>query len=157
MKLSARKDIDAPVADVFDICTDTATWERAALRRGVEIERKDTLSSFAPGMHWAIGFLWREKRRAAEVKLLSAERPTSMKFHAFGSLMDVMIEAEFVALSVRKSRIILRTEIKPRNLSARVIVQSLKLARGRIEAKYEAKLGQLAQELEQKIAARRKV
>jgi hypothetical protein len=80
-----------------------------------------------------------------------------MKFHAFGSLMDVMIEAEFVALSVRKSRIILRTEIKPRNLSARVVVQSLKLARGRIEARYEAKLAQLAQELEQKIAARRKV
>jgi hypothetical protein len=157
MKLSARKDIDAPVADVYDICTDIAAWERTAMRRGVDIRRKDTLSAFGPGLHWAIGFLWREKTRAAEVKLVSAERPTSMTFHAFGSLMDVMIEAEFVALSVRKSRIILRTEIKPRNLSARVIVQSLKLARGRIEAKYDARLGQLVQDLEQRLAARRKV
>ena len=44
MKLASKKDVEAPIAQVWAALTDFETWERAAMRRGVEVARTDSLS-----------------------------------------------------------------------------------------------------------------
>lgn len=153
MRLSTREDIEAPLSYVFTLCSDTATWERAAIRRGVEVVRSDRLTSTQPGMSWTIAGKWRGKLRRGVLKLAAIDPLHSMVFHGSGESIDLIVEMEFVELSARRSRLILRTDIKPRSLAARLIVQSMKLARGRIEQKYEAKVALLCKEIEARYRA----
>jgi hypothetical protein len=39
MKLTAKTDLEVPAAVVFAALIDTPTWEREAIRNGVEVER----------------------------------------------------------------------------------------------------------------------
>ena len=148
MRLSTREDIEAPLSYVFGLCADTAGWEKAAIRRGVDVVRTDKLTGTQPGMSWTIGGKWRGKMRRGVLKLAAIDPMNSMLFHGSGESFDIHLEMEFVELSARRSRIILRTDIKPRSLAARLIVQSMKLARGRIEQKYEARIAMICKDIE---------
>ena len=150
MKLSTREDIEAPLAFVFDTFADTESWERAALRRGAEVTRTDRLQGFGPGMAWSLGFSWRGKARRVSVKLVSVDAPNGLVFQGFGTSVDATISLDFVELSARRTRITVGAEIKPRNLAARVFLQSLKLARGKVEQKYAARIGALCNEVEER-------
>lgn len=150
MKLSTREDIEAPLAFVFDTFADTEGWERAAMRRGAEVTRTDRVQGFGPGMAWNLGFTFRGKMRRAAVKLAAVDRPNSLTFQGFGSMADVTVQVDFVELSARRTRVTLGTEIKPRTLAARVFLQSMKLARGKLDRKYEARVGALCNEIEER-------
>ena len=63
MKLSTRQDIEAPLADVYAAFADVEGWERAALRRGAEVTRRDNLRGLAVGMGWLAAFIYRGKAR----------------------------------------------------------------------------------------------
>ena len=150
MKLSTREDIEAPLAFVFDTFADTEGWERAALRRGAEVTRTDRVQGFGPGMAWNLGFSWRGKARRVSLKLVSVDAPNSLGFQAFGASVDAHITLEFVELSARRTRITVGAVAKPRNLAARVFLQSLKLARGKIDQKFSARIGTLCNEVEER-------
>lgn len=153
MRLSTREDIEAPLSYVFGLCSDTAPWERAAIRRGVDVVRTDRLTGTQPGMSWTIAGKWRGKRRRGVLKLVTLDPLHAMVFQGSSESIDLNVEMEFVELSARRSRIILRTDIKPRSLAARLVVQSMKLTRGRIEQKYEAKVSMLCKEIEARYRA----
>lgn len=150
MKLSTREDIEAPLAFVFDSFADTESWERAAMRRDAEVTRTDRVQGVAPGMAWNVGFTWRGKARRIAVKLAAVDAPNSLGFQAFGSSVDANITLEFVELSARRTRITVGADIKPRNLAARVFLQSMKLARGKIDQKFSARIGTLCNEIEER-------
>ena len=50
MRFSSKQDVEAPMEPIFQILTDFETWETAAMRRGIEVERKDTLIQPGAGM-----------------------------------------------------------------------------------------------------------
>ena len=52
MKLEAKHDVEAPAAFVFAQLADFEGWERAAMRRGADVTRLDTLRTVGPGMTW---------------------------------------------------------------------------------------------------------
>ncbi|WP_151717330.1 SRPBCC family protein [Gemmobacter serpentinus] len=153
MKLSTREDIEAPLAFVFDSFADTEGWERAALRRGAEVTRTDRLQGFGPGMAWNVGFLYRGKMRRISVKLAAVDKPNALTFQGFGKMVDAEVKVDFVEMSARRTRVTLGVEVKPRNLAARVFLQSMKLARGKIDRKFEARVGALCNEIEERYRA----
>ncbi|MEH7828063.1 SRPBCC family protein [Gemmobacter denitrificans] len=150
MKLSSREDLEAPIDFVYRSFADTENWERAAMRRGADVLRTDRLTSFGPGMGWTVGFVWRGKPRKVAIALKRVDPQHVLAFAASGSSFDAEIDVEFVELSARRTRVTVRSEIKARSLAARVFLQSMKLARGKIERKYEARVGQLCNEVEER-------
>ena len=62
MKFSTTEDIAAPAEAVFDAFCDFASFERAAMRRGAEVQRLDHMAVPGVGMAWHAPFDMRGQR-----------------------------------------------------------------------------------------------
>ena len=68
MQFSTKEDIEAPIAEVFDMLYEFESFERAAMRRGAEVRRVDDLAAPGVGMMWQAVFDLRGKRREVELE-----------------------------------------------------------------------------------------
>lgn len=148
MKLATKKDIEAPIAKVWAALSDYEAWERSAMRRGVDVERTDKLTKPGPGMSWTSHFAYRARTRKADMKLTEMTGPGLLAFTLASDAVDVATKVELIEMSARRTRMHLTAEVKPRSLGARLFLQSLRLARAKVDRKFDAKVGQLALELE---------
>ena len=155
MHLSSRTDIAAPLSFVFASLSDFDGWERAALRRGADVTRTDKLRSIAPGMAWQAKFRFRGKDRELTAKLTEYEVDSRMSFTALGRMIEGNGVLEVVSLAPNRTRLVVHLDVKPITLGARLVIQSAKLAKGKIQAKFNRRLAQFALELEQRYASTR--
>jgi hypothetical protein len=63
-------------------------------------------------------------------------------------LADARIDVEIMELSGARTRLLVRLDIKPKTIAARIYVQSLRLARSRVERSFAQRVAQLAAEIE---------
>lgn len=148
MKLSTREDIEVPLAQVFADFADVEAWERAALRRGAEVTRTDSLGAIAPGMAWHAIFDYRGKPRDMVVTLAEIDAPHRLAFTGTSGSVDGTMTLEFLELGARRTRVTIGTEVKPRTLSARLFLQSLKLAKTKIKTRYDDRIAKLCADIE---------
>ena len=75
MKFSTREDIDAPIGYVYKRVSDFPSFERSALRQGIDVSCR-TQGTAAVGTIWDIGFEFRGRARKviAELKKLEHEQ-----------------------------------------------------------------------------------
>lgn len=144
MNFTAKQDIEAPAERVWAALTDFAAWERAALRRGAEVTRTDRLAAPGPGMAWTGRFDYRGQPRDITVRLVEMDPGTRLVFHGATKQFTGEVVLELVEMSARSSRLHLKAEIKPQTLTARILLQSLKLAKGRVQKRIEARLADFA-------------
>ncbi len=147
MKLSTRQDIDAPAADVFSVLSDTARWERAALRRGAEVQRLDGGQALADGASWKVRAEFRGKTREVTLNLIKAKEPDNITFAADANLFAGEITVDLIALSARQTRVTVGVEVKPKTLPARIMLQSAKLAKGSMQNRFSKRVGQILGEI----------
>lgn len=150
MKFSTKEDIEAPIGAVFDMLCDFETFERAAMRRGSEVQRTDTKPVPGVGMAWSAVFNLRGKRRQVEIEMISFDKPDEMVFECRSQGLMTLLNVELVALSKNRTRIMISFDIKPLNLSARLLVQSLKLAKTSLTKKYKLRVAEFAKSLEER-------
>lgn len=150
MKLNSKQDIEAPLEFVFDQLTDFDQFERMAMRRGAEIERTDRMRGQGPGMTWRLKFRLRGKDRKVAVRLLEVQ-PGSVLVYGFESPnVEGTARTELLSLSPRRTRMAMSIEVRPKSLAARLILNSLKLAKGRVTRRFEVGTGKLANMLEER-------
>tara|TARA_R110001599_G_scaffold216295_1_gene414555 strand:- start:960 stop:1427 length:468 start_codon:yes stop_codon:yes gene_type:complete len=150
MKFSTKEDIDAPIDAVFDMLCEFDQFERAAMRRGAEVQRVDQLAEPGAGMQWEAAFDMRGKRRALQVEMDRFERPTEMKLETRSQGLTGDMSFDLVALSRSRTRIMVALDLKPQNLSARLLVQSLKLAKNALTKKFKKRVGDYAKDMEER-------
>ena len=151
MKLTSNQDISAPADQVFRILSDHQAWMRAAIRRGAEVERLDNLPTMTPGMEWRATFAFRGRRREALIRLEACVPPARLGFSVETSLYAGTLGIDIFQMSPRRSRIHLAIEVKPKTLAARLMLQSLRLARARLERRLDHRTAQLAAEVENRL------
>jgi carbon monoxide dehydrogenase subunit G len=152
MKLSGRTDIGAPVAFVFAALSDFEGWERSAMRRGADVNRTDKLRVPGVGMTWQARFAWRGRERQLQVRLKKLEPTSAMALDFDGPSVEGTLSIELVELASKRTRLLMQVEAKPRTLAARLFVQSLRLAKGRVQRRYDARLTNIAREIEARFA-----
>ncbi|MFU1478906.1 SRPBCC family protein [Roseovarius sp. C7] len=152
MKFSSKEDVEAPIDFVFAQVSDFAALERSALRRGAEVQRVDDLTTTGAGMAWDAAFEFRGKRRQTEVEMVEYDAPNAMRFVSASQALSADVEVELVALSRGRTRLRMSIELRPQNLSARLLVQSLKLARGSLNRKFDKRMAGFARDIEQRFA-----
>lgn len=148
MKLAAKYDVDAPVDFVFRELMDFDAWERMAIRRGAEVVRTDTLAQPGAGMEWLAQFPYRGKPRSARIRLETATPHALLVLKLRSSLIEVDVVIELLDLAVARTRITVKSEVKPKTIAARIYLQTLRLARKKVDATYAQRIAQLAVEME---------
>lgn len=147
MKFSAKQDIDAPAAYVFAAFSDFDAWERAGLRQGVGVIRTDTLGGVTSGMTWQVTFSFRNKMRTVDIALDQLIKPQRLDFSATSPAMQASMVVEIAEMSALRSRIHVVSDVTPRTLTAKLFIQSLRLARAKADRKYAQRISDIAADI----------
>jgi hypothetical protein len=156
MKLTAKEDIEAPVGFVTSVLTDFDMWERAALRRGAEVDRLDTLRKPGAGMEWKVGFDYRGKKRVIELKLLKLVPEETLVFDCMAQPAEAILTIDMAEMGARRTRVVVDLEIKPRTLAARLFLQSMRLAKAKVTRRFALRLAQVGADIEDRYRANAK-
>lgn len=148
MRITARQDVEAPIAEVFAQATDHAAFERQALRRGADVRRLDRAGPLAPGAAWRVGFAFRGREREAVIRVEGLEPPTRALATAEGGGLVARTALDLLALSRTTTRLTLTVEVEARTLASRLLLQGMKLARGSLGRRVEDRLAAWAREVE---------
>ncbi len=154
MKFSTTEDIEAPIDAVFDMLCDFEGFERSAMRRGAEVQRRDQRAEPGVGMQWQASFELRGKRREMELEMVTFDRPNEMVLESTSPGMLGTTSFDLIALSRSRTRVLVELEVKPLNLSARLLVQSLKLAKNSLTKKFKQRVAEYAKTMEERYARR---
>lgn len=148
MKFSTKEDVEAPIDAVFEMLCDFESFERSAMRRGAEVQRVDQMKVPGPGMTWHVAFDLRGKRRQMELEMVTFDKPNEMALESTSPGLLGQMTFELMPLSRNRTRILVELEIKPLNLSARLLVQSLKLGKNSLTRKYKLRVAEYAKVME---------
>ena len=150
MQFSAKEDIDAPADRVFAMLGDFEMFERSAMRRGIDVRHAGDVTAAGVGREWTVGFQVRGKPRQMHLVLTEFEAPERMVYHASSEGLEGEMTIDLVALSPRRTRIAVAVELRPKTLSARVMVQSMKLAKSSMSKRFRLKVAEFAKSLEER-------
>lgn len=143
MKLTSKIDLEVPAGFVFDMLADHASWEREARHRGVEIERPVDTPATGPGASWRVKFRFRGKVRKVLIRIEDLRPDTHLTLSFEGQALEGGSELEVLALSARRSRLRVSVNVQPKTLAARLFLNTLRLAKRRVEARLDKRLAQL--------------
>lgn len=153
MKLTAKEDIEAPIGFVAFFLSDFEMWERAAMRRGADVDRMDRLRTPGPGMEWKVGFTYRAKKRSVEIRLLTLTPDQLMVFDCMAQPAEAILTIEMVEMGARRTRVVVSVDIKPRTLAARLFLQSMRLAKAKVTRRFAQRLTQTSADIEDRYRA----
>jgi hypothetical protein len=143
MKLTAKTDLDAPAEFLHACLCDTALWEREASRRGVEIERPADMPLAGVGAGWRVRVPFRGRPRKVLLRLDAQTEGRVVAYSFDGQALVGSVQLETAPLSARRSRLKVIVDAKPRTLAARLFLNTLRLARRKVEDRMDRRVAQL--------------
>jgi len=150
MKFSKREDIEAPADFVFRAMSDFQALERAAMRRGIEVSRLDARTRTEPGMSWLVRAPVRGRIRDITITLTRCVPDQVLETTAESGGIDALGSIELVALSRTRTRVQVGLEVKPKTFTTRLLVQSLKLAKHTLDARFARRVAEMARHIEKR-------
>ncbi|MEO1911627.1 MAG: SRPBCC family protein [Paracoccus sp. (in: a-proteobacteria)] len=147
MKFSTRIDTDLPAEKLFEAIGDFDALERMLIGKGASVSRIDPKQEPGITMGWNVGFDWRGRRRDLRLAVTRFDRPEQITMVGRSNALDLLVNATVVALSRVKSRLIFETEVKPRNMKARLMLQTAKLGKGQMDRRFQRRVGEFVTQM----------
>jgi len=91
---------------------------------------------------------FRGRNRSFEVNLIEADVPNSLVFDADNPSVAGKTRMDVIPLSRTQTRLKVEAVIQPKTLGARLLVQSMKLARSKFNRRFARRVQDLAEGLE---------
>ena len=90
-----------------------------------------------PGMAWVIDFKFRGRARKLSCSVTEVQAPERLCLfnESDGLTGDVVISV--LTLAPNRSRLLVSVEMKPKNFSARLLLQSMRFAKGSLDRKFK--------------------
>ncbi|MDZ4135497.1 MAG: SRPBCC family protein, partial [Paracoccaceae bacterium] len=110
--------------------------------------RTDTLRVAGPGMAWLVQFPYRGKDRKVAIRLTDQKADQCLGFAGSSAMVDGSVTLDLLEMGAKRTRVTVVTEIKPRTLTARLFLQTLRLARARMTKRYQTRIAQLGADIE---------
>lgn len=148
MKFTANEDFEAPQGFAFTRVSDFDGFERLAMKRGVDIVRTDDLPDVGVGMMWRVLAEFRNKSRRINLELVEFDPDNEMRFEAKASGMDLTMQVDLIPLSATRTRLAVELEAKPQTLSARLVIQSMRLTKGSLNRRFRNRIRTFARDIE---------
>ena len=150
MHFTGKEDIEKPIDEVFAAITDHRSFEKQVMRRGHEISRTDALESPGVGMSWKMRIPIRGTPRDVTAIITRYEPPEQVALDVTISGLDASVVVELIELSKMRTRMSLQIELKPRTITARVLVQSLRLKRASLTNRLRRRMAEFAIQIEER-------
>ena len=144
MQFASKEDIDAPIGHVFAEITDFTRFERAARRRGADVQRTDDLAVPGVGMSWHAKVKLRGRMRDISLQLVDYDPLNGIAFTAGTAMLEGRITVDLVALSPVRTRLAVEITLGARTLAGRLVLQSLNLARSNMTRRFRLRLADYA-------------
>ena len=151
MDFTSKEDIDSPIADVFEALSDFESFERSAIRRGIDVQRIGDISTPENGLAWDAKFSFRGKARELRITLKSYDPVTRILLSGDSRGLNGETAIELLALSPRRTRMSVQLKLAPTTLTGRLLVQSLKLARSNLTRRFKLRLADYARITEERL------
>ena len=135
MKFSSQEDVALPIEEVFAAISDFEVFERRAMRRGAQVSRTDPATGPGLGSVWDARFAFRGKEREVRGEVTTCDAPAQLAVASKSGGLSGVFGVELVALAPQRTRMIVGLELTPGNLSSRLLLQSLKLAKTTLSAR----------------------
>lgn len=147
MKLSTREDIEAPIGYVYKRVSDFAAFERRALRQGIEVSCR---AEGAPqvGAKWDIAFSFRGRARKVVAELTKLDYEQAIEIESQSDGLTALTQVDLVALSATRTRVLVAFDMRAKTLTARVLLQSLKIAKTKMTKRFKARVLEYAEAVE---------
>ena len=149
MKFSTREDVAAPIDAVFADLSNFEHYERQALRRGAQVRRLDQ-GPYQTGLSWDVRFKFRGKDRKLIANLTHFDAPNFVQVDSQAAGIEGVTLIELVPLSPSRTRIAASVELRARTLTARLVLQSLKLAKSNLTNRFKKRVADYAVAIEEK-------
>jgi hypothetical protein len=152
MQFKSREDIEAPIEFVFDQVTDFPSFERQALRRGADVRKRDSNPQPGLGSGWDVTFKYRGKDRLLSAEIIHFEAGNSFVLDIRSGGISGQTLVDLVALSRGRTRLSVVTELAAQGLTARLLLQSLKLAKTNLAKRMSGRISAYANDIEDRYA-----
>lgn len=154
MILTARADINAPIEVVYEALTDVGAYQRMALRRNVGVKRIAGNGRVTEGAAWRLKLRFRSKDRQVRIEVTDVMPPEQIEMENSSAGIIAFSRLNLIRLSPGETRLAVRVKLKPQTLSARLIVQSLKLTRPAVTRRFTARIEKIGAQLEDRALRR---
>lgn len=149
MQFVTKEDIEAPLDFVFARAVDFRSLEKQALRRGVDLRRIDRLTHIGKGATWEADFRFRGKVRHLEATVSGFDQPNGYAVSLQSVGVEGVTTVDLVALSRSRTRLTVTLDLTAKSLGARLMIQSLRLARGGLQKKFDKRIGAYCEGIEE--------
>ena len=149
MKFKVSEDVDAPADITWARFTDFSGIEADARGRGAELARVGNWAVAAPGSTWRGQVSVRGRKRPLTSQISAMEAPGRCEIQTTVGGMEATYEMTFLELRPDMTRVQVVLDMSAGTLSARLALQTLKLARGRVMQRLQgllARQGNLAED-----------
>ena len=148
MDFSAREDIEAPIDFVFEQVTDFKAFERSIMRRGGDVQRLHGGDAPVVGTKWKVKFRLRGKERNVDAQITEVDAPNKLKIEVTSRNAEGSMVVELVALSPKRTRVIVSADAGAKTIPAKRFFQSIRLARAKTSAKFKSLVAGFAEDVE---------
>ncbi len=148
MLFETREEVDVPRDFAFSHFADFTRYEATARQYGADIRRVNGFSELAEGVAWRGSVVVRGKTRGVEATVTRLSAPEHAHMDTVVGGMAVGVDLFFDELGPEKTLVRVSAQLKATTLAARLILQTVKLARGRIQSKIDSRIVALANQFE---------
>jgi hypothetical protein len=148
MKFSATQEIALPADAVFARVTDFDMFEEVAERHGVMSVRLDGRGPVRPGCGWSVDFSYRGKIRNLQMEVADLVTPNRMALGGRGGGFEISFLTTVEERGPNLSFLTMETELRPRTLGARLLVNSMRFGKRALMRRYERRVAELARGIE---------
>lgn len=140
MKFSTRLEADMTAAELFDRVSDFDRFEHNLAQRGANITRIDPSKEPGIGIGWDVRIDWRGKERQMRLEVQRFDRPELVTIFGHSDALEISNVMTVLALSKTRSRLEVETVVSPRNMRARLLLQTAKLGKNRLDQRYAERI-----------------
>lgn len=152
MKFVNHADIKRPAETVFAFVTNFPAFETRARTAGISVERLAGDARPVPGSTWKVKGVMAGGERDVEIRLAQINAPTRLLFENSVKGAEMTFEIQISPLSPKETRLRTIFEVKARSLGVRLMIQSMRLIRPRLNARIDTGLRQAVARIEAETA-----